>query len=82
MLMIFRFKYSSCFFSSKMIILQTCFEKPHKLFEKFGQNVNRKEEWNKIAEKLADDGIYVKDIPTLRKHITNWTRRALVNRYY
>lgn len=62
--------------------MQRCFENPQKLFEKFGQKNNRntlKEEWMKISEKLAEDGIKVDDISELRRNVNNWTRRALVS---
>lgn len=62
--------------------MQTCMENPKKLFEKFNHEINRstqKEEWTKIGEQLSEDGIYIKDVPTLRKNISNWTRRALVS---
>lgn len=68
----------------QVIILQACMQNPTKLFEKFTHNVNRnnqKDAWKNVAKFLAESGIYVKDIATLRKNIGNWTRRAIVSKF-
>lgn len=62
--------------------MQTYCNNPKKLYEKFNRDVNRntqKEEWEKIVLELGTAGINVVDIKNLRKNVTNWTRRALVN---
>lgn len=65
-----------------MIIMQTCYQNPKKLFEKFNRDVNRntqKEEWTKIYDELVSDGINIENVDNLRKNVTNWTRRAIVS---
>lgn len=66
-----------------MIIMQTLFGAPEKLFEKYSHDVNRntqRESWEKIALELTNAGIIVKDIVSLKTNVHNWTRRALVSR--
>lgn len=58
-------------------------ENPSKLFEKFTHDVSRqtqKEEWEKLSNSIVDNGIFVKDVATLRQNINNWTRRAMVSK--
>lgn len=57
-------------------------QNPTKLFEKFTQGVNRatqKEAWENVNKILLENGIYVKNISSLRQNINNWTRRAIVS---
>lgn len=66
----------------QLIILQACMQNPKKLFEKFTHDVNRstqKEAWEDVAKFIAESGIYVKNISSLRQNINNWTRRAIVS---
>lgn len=55
---------------------------PGKLFEKFTHDVNRNTQkiaWDEVNNELAESGIYVKNIASLRQNINNWTRRAIVS---
>lgn len=68
-----------------MIIMQICCNNPKKLYEKFNREVNRstqKEEWEKVAKEIVESGIDVNSMKSLRKNVTNWTRRALVCQQY